>query len=88
MSIQKSYEQEVIELHQFFQVWLGGMCEESDQIFERVAQVLSEQFSMVGPMVSKPPVNRCCKVCGWLMGHDQDYVSGLKPFKVTIEREG
>lgn len=49
MSIQKSCEQEVIELHQFFQAWLGGTCEESDQIFERVAQVLSEQFSMVGP---------------------------------------
>ena len=40
---------EVIELHQFFETWLSGKSEQSQQTFARLSDSLDEQFLMINP---------------------------------------
>ncbi|MEM7346492.1 MAG: hypothetical protein AAF485_19800 [Chloroflexota bacterium] len=50
---------EVIELHQFFEGWLSGTLPNTEENFQRVAQVLAETFTMVSPAgeeLDQPPM--------------------------------
>lgn len=41
--------QEVVDLHAFFETWLGGSCPETEAAFARVESALADSFSMVSP---------------------------------------
>jgi len=40
---------EVIDLHAFFEAWLGGTTENSDAAFSRLERALADGFTMVSP---------------------------------------
>jgi hypothetical protein len=43
------WEKEIIELHEFFQGWLGGELEATDEVFQRLERVLGEAFHLITP---------------------------------------
>ena len=47
--VKTRYEDEVIELHQFFQDWFNGTLALTIENFARFTEVLSEDFIIVGP---------------------------------------
>jgi hypothetical protein len=71
---------EVVELHAFFEAWLGGTAQNSDLVFSRLENALAETFSMVTPDGTKLQRSQ---VVGWLR---QAY--GAKgspaPFRIAI----
>lgn len=42
-------EDEVVELHRFFERWFRGEVEDSPEVFARLSDVLSERFQMITP---------------------------------------
>lgn len=42
-------ENEIIELHQFFQDWFNGELEDSDEAFGRFVSVMNDGFGIVSP---------------------------------------
>ena len=42
-------ENEILELHRFFERWFNGDLEDSPEAFSRLSDVLSERFLMVTP---------------------------------------
>jgi hypothetical protein len=40
---------EVVDLHLFFEAWLGGTAENSEEVFARLETALAEDFTMVEP---------------------------------------
>lgn len=42
-------ENEIIELHQFFQDWFNGVLENTDKAFARFTDVMSEGFGIISP---------------------------------------
>lgn len=55
--------QEVIDLHAFFEAWLGGTAPNTDAAFARLPAALAEEFSMVTPDGGR--LSRSA-VVGWL----------------------
>ena len=45
----KRCENEIVELHQFFEDWFMGRLNNSDQAFRRVEDVMARGFTMVSP---------------------------------------
>ena len=45
----RSALQEVVELHAFFEAWLGGAAPRSDATFARIEDALAQRFTMVEP---------------------------------------
>ena len=45
----KDYEQEIIDLHIFFEHWLGGRLEKSEEAFNPLEKALATSFNIVGP---------------------------------------
>ncbi len=55
----KNAEKEVVELHQFFQDWFNGAIPNTDEQFDRFANVMADSFGMVPPngrFVSRSPL--------------------------------
>ncbi len=71
---------EVIELHAFFEAWLGGTAQNSDLVFSRLENALAQTFSMVTPDGTKLQRSQ---VIGWLR-----QAHGAKgspaPFRIAI----
>jgi hypothetical protein len=42
-------EDEILELHRFFERWFRGEIEDSPETFARLSEVLSERFRMITP---------------------------------------
>ena len=42
-------EDEIVELHDFFERWFNGDLEDSPETFARLSDVLSERFQMISP---------------------------------------
>lgn len=49
LHIMKQAEQEITELHIFFQDWLGGSLSKTPQVFERFVANRSEDFKIINP---------------------------------------
>ena len=44
-----NYEREIIELHEFFEAWLGGKLEDTDANFQRFVSVTGAGFHIIAP---------------------------------------
>ena len=54
-----AYEKEIIELHSFFEHWLGGTLEHSREAFDPLELALAEGFHIIGPdgnMTARTPL--------------------------------
>jgi hypothetical protein len=40
---------EIVDLHRFFEAWLGGTAEKTERVFARVETALADEFTMVEP---------------------------------------
>jgi hypothetical protein len=43
------WQKEIVELHEFFQGWLGGALEPADKAFRRLEKVLGGDFALITP---------------------------------------
>jgi hypothetical protein len=72
--------QEVIELHSFFEGWLGGTAPDTEPVFARLEKALAEGFTMVTPdgrLLGRP------EVTSWLRrAHGSK--GGPAPFRIAI----
>lgn len=48
-SFEERCEQEVVELHAFFEAWFNGTVENTDESYARLTGVLAEGFVIIGP---------------------------------------
>ena len=49
MTIPEIHETEIVELHEFFEGWLGGTLPGSDDAFERFERAIGDTFTFIGP---------------------------------------
>ncbi len=72
--------QEVIDLHAFFEAWLGGTVPNTEAAFSRLPSALAEGFSMVTPDGTR--LSRAA-VAGWLrQAHAAKAQPG--PFRIRV----
>lgn len=45
----RDWQKEIVELHEFFQGWLGGGLAPTDEEFHRLEKVLAEGFTLITP---------------------------------------
>ncbi|MGB0385855.1 MAG: hypothetical protein ACPGWR_13635 [Ardenticatenaceae bacterium] len=59
MTIEQRCKTDLIELHHFFQAWFAGRLPPTDESFARLANVLSDQFVIIGCRVRSvsPPLS-------------------------------
>lgn len=57
-SIESACEQEVIELHRFFEAWFLGDLPDTDEGFARFAGVMGERFRIVSPSGAMTGIDR------------------------------
>ena len=43
------HEAEIVELHEFFEGWLGGTLPDTDDAFERFERTIGDAFTFIGP---------------------------------------
>ena len=73
---------EVIALHRFFEAWLSGNTNQSQQAFARLSNSLDEQFLMINPdgaLIQKKEL--CEQLC-------QAHGSAPAHFKIEIKNAG
>jgi len=66
---------EIVELHAFFEGWLGGALPATDAAFARLAETLAAEFALIGPsgeIASREPLLRQLRAAhasrpGWRM---------------------
>jgi putative acetyltransferase len=44
-----AWQREIVELHEFFEAWLGGTVPDTDEAYSRFAGVLDHDFTYLGP---------------------------------------
>lgn len=44
-----NWHAEIVDLHAFFEGWLGGALPNSDEVFARLPDTMAEGFALVGP---------------------------------------
>ena len=88
--LEQRCEAEIVELHQFFGDWFSA-SEESSIDFDRFAEVLAPDFTMVGPdgrlVEASGPRLTDCTLFGSFPEPDRHTAASAKPFEFLPHRD-